>query len=114
MKGAITVEIIKQNNKQISVGDEKNNDILDLYDKFVEIKQKGWIKGDKKNRGSAGIIFEKLLKNSYNNFELPDYNGIEIKTKSSSREKYISLFSAVPDSFLFEIKRIVEQYGYPD
>lgn len=108
------MEIIKQNNKQISVGDEKNNDILDLYDKFVEIKQKGWIKGDKKNRGSAGIIFEKLLKNSYNNFELPDYNGIEIKTKSSIREKYVSLFSAVPDSFLFEIKRIVEQYGYPD
>lgn len=94
--------------------DNIDNIITELYDKFIHIKKVGWIKGNKKNKGAAGILFEELIGNTYNNFELPDYKGIEIKTKYSSKEKYISLFSAVPDSFLFEIKRIVESYGYPD
>lgn len=46
------------------------------------------------------------------NFEIPDYYGIEIKTKYSTREEYVTLFSAAPDSYLFEIKRLVSTYGY--
>lgn len=49
-----------------------------------------------------------------NNFEIADYNGIEIKTKISKKENYISLFCATPDSYLFEIKRIYETYAYYD
>jgi len=30
------------------------------------------------------------------------------------KETYITLFSAVPDSYLFKIKRISQEYGYPD
>lgn len=97
------------NNKNQEYIEEK-----ELFEKFLKIKKMGWIKGQKNNYGSAGIILEKLLNSSWTNFEIPDYNGIEIKTRSSSREKYITLFSAVPDSFLFEIKRLVEEYGYPN
>lgn len=86
----------------------------ELFKRFLEIRQLGWIEGQKNNYGSAGIIFEKLLNKNWTNFEIPDYNEIEIKTKSSLKEKYITLFSAVPDSFLFEIKRLVNEYGYPD
>lgn len=88
--------------------------MIELSEKFLEIKKTGWVKGEKNNYGSAGITFEKLINNNWTNFEIPDYNDIEIKTKSSPKEKYITLFSAIPDSFLFEIKRIVNQYGYPD
>lgn len=89
------------------------NDIIkELKIKFNVIKNDGWILGDKNNVGSAGILFEKLIGKTNNNFELPDYNNIEIKTKIKGREQYITLFVATPDSYLFEIKRILEKYGY--
>lgn len=55
-----------------------------------------------------------MIGNSFHNYPIPDYNGIEIKTKSSTKEEYITLFNSIPDSFLFEIKRIIKEYGYPD
>lgn len=85
-----------------------------LLNEFEKIKKLGWIKGDKNNKGGAGILIEKLLSNNWTNFEIPDYNGIEIKTKYSNKEKYITLFCANPDSFLFEVKRLLNNYGYPD
>lgn len=109
------------NKKNSTIMDNQSNietiqkQILELSNKFLEIKNSGWIKGEKNNHGSVGITFEKLINNNnWTNFEIPDYNDIEIKTTSSSNEKYLTLFNAVPDSFLFEIKRIVNQYGYPD
>lgn len=85
-----------------------------LLNEFSKIKKLGWIKGDKCNNGSAGILMEKLLNNNWTNFEIPDYEGVEIKTKYSNKEKYITLFCATPDSFLFEAKRLLNNYGYPD
>jgi len=87
---------------------------INLLNEFKKIKKLGWIKGDKCNNGSAGILIERLLNNNWTNFEIPDYDGIEIKTKYSNKEEYITLFCATPDSFLFEIKRLLNKYGYPD
>lgn len=88
--------------------------ILDLRIKCDNIISIGWIRCIKKGGGAAGLLFEELLEIPTNNFEIADYNGIEIKTKISKRENYISLFCATPDSYLFEIKRIYETYAYYD
>lgn len=83
-----------------------------------EIKNKvitnEWVESKDKGDGGVGITLESLLEKEKENFEIPDYKGIEIKAKCSIRETYITLFSAVPDSYLFEIKRLVQAYGYPD
>ena len=77
-----------------------------LKNKIEEIKKLGWIKCEQKNYGSVGLKIEELLNINSRNFEIPDYDEIEIKTKKSVSTKNITLFSASPDSFLFETKRL--------
>ena len=80
-----------------------------------EIKNKvitnQWIESKCKGNSGVGITLESLLQKERENFEIPDYKGIELKAKCSRKETYITLFSAVPDSYLFEIKRILKEYG---
>lgn len=84
-----------------------------LKKELDRIKKMGWMKCEQKNIGEVGLKLEKLLNKNPGNFEIPDYDDIEIKTKSSLREKSITLFNATPDSYLFEIKRLHGLYGYP-
>lgn len=85
---------------------------------FNEIKNKintsEWIVSTHKGRGAVGLTLESVLNKEIENFELPDYKGVELKAKYSKRESHITLFSATPDSYLFEIKRLRNLYGYPD
>ena len=91
------------------------NDIKNLKEKFKEIKKIGWMKCDKNNFGAIGTTFEKLVGLKTNQFEIPDFNSIEIKTKSRGKYKQISLFNCVPTGpFYHEIKRIKDLFGYPD
>lgn len=85
-----------------------------IINETEKIISRGWIKSECKGTGGMGITFEKLLNIETNQFEIPDYGSIEIKTKTNNKKGYICLFSATPDSYLFEIKRIHETYGYPD
>ena len=88
---------------------------LELLKKEIQvILNRGWIKGEGKGTSSAGLTFESLIGKTVDNLEIPDYHGIEIKTKYATKHLYMTLFNATPDSFLFEIKRIHEKYGYPD
>ncbi len=82
--------------------------------KIDDIKSMGWIKSVSKNNSGVGLTLEYLLNKPVENFELPDYNGIELKAKYSTKYPAISLFSAAPDSYVLEIKRIYEKYGYQD
>lgn len=85
---------------------------------FKEIKEKTinnkWIKSKGRGSSAVGLTFESLLQKETENFEIPDYKGIELKTKCSKKENFITLFSATPDSYLFQIKRLQSKYGYPD
>lgn len=91
------------------------NDAKTLKENFEKIRQMGWIKYDGTNYGMIGITFEKLLGLSTNEFEIPDFGEIEIKTKSKSKFDYVSLFNCVPTGPHFhEIERIKNLYGYPD
>lgn len=85
---------------------------------FLELKEiiitNEWIESKGKGNNNVGITLESLLNKDIENFELPDYKGIEVKAKYSKKESHITLFNATPDSYLFEIKRLYHEYGYPD
>mgnify|MGYP003306574241 CR=1 FL=1 len=88
--------------------------INELKQKFLIIKESGWIKGTGFGYNSVGITFEQLLGLSQNELEIADYNGIEIKTKRYSSKSYITLFSYTPEGkFYHEVERIKDTYGYP-
>ena len=89
--------------------------IKDLYEGFEKIQRIGWIRSlNSNNSGGVGLTFEKILGISNNELEIPDYNGIEIKTKRSNSNSYITLFSCKPEGkYYHEVERIKDQYGYP-
>ena len=92
-----------------------DENIKKLKLQFIRISNMGWIKGQGKGYKNIGYTFERLLNKEVENLEMPDYEGIEIKTKRVFNKSYITLFSANPDgSYLFEIERIRNTYGYPD
>ena len=91
-----------------------NSDILALKEKLDKIKNLGWIECENKNKSVTGKTLENLLEINPDNFEIPDYNTVEIKSKVSKRENYIDLFCATPDSYVLETKRLYDKYGYID
>ena len=91
-----------------------NSDILALKEKLDKIKNLGWIECKNKNKSVTGKTLENLLEINPDNFEIPDYNTIEIKSKVSKRENYIDLFCAIPDSYVLETKRLYDKYSYLD
>lgn len=85
-----------------------------LKEKISEIEKKGYIKGISKGYSSIGRTLENELGLVENEFGIPDYNGIEIKTRRTYSKSAITLFNATPDGDeLFEIERIKNTYGYP-
>lgn len=85
-----------------------------LQKEFKKIKEKGYIKGICNDFSAIGRTFESELNLPENTFSIPDYHGIEIKTRRSYSKSYITLFTAVPDGEeLFEIERLKETYGWP-
>lgn len=86
----------------------------ELTEKFLQIKKMGLIKSVSKGTAGVGNTFENLIGVPNNDFEIPDYNGIEIKTKKRISKSYITLFSATPDGPHFhEVERLKNEYGYP-
>lgn len=86
-----------------------------LKDKFEKVKCLGWIESTSNGRGNIGMTFERAIGITPNQFEIPDFAGIEIKTKQEFSTPYITLFSATFDgAYLFEMKRITNSYGIDD
>lgn len=92
-----------------------DDSILELQNEFIKIKHKGWIKGVESGTGSVGDTFENMLGLKKNNFDIPDFKGIEIKTNRKAKDCYITLFSSSCDGnkkyILYKIK---EQFGWYD
>lgn len=83
---------------------------LELY----KIQCKNWIPSKGKGTAAAGITLEKLLHKEEDHDILPDYHGIEIKTKIEGSEPFIGLFSMAFDNKPLEIRRLLKIGGYPD
>ena len=55
-----------------------------------------------------------LLKKEEDDFPTPDYHDIEIKVMNDNTKTNLHLFSLMPDGdYLFPIKRILQEIGYP-
>ena len=89
--------------------------LKELNEKFNQIKNSGWIKSTINGNSSIGRTFETLLGNNENSLEIPDYNGIEIKTKMSKKNIFTTLFNCKPEGLYYkETERIKDIYGYYD
>lgn len=92
-----------------------NNSFNLLYNKYKSIKNYGWIKSKRLGTGGIGYTFEYLIGKPEENFPIPDFEGIEIKTSRHNSWGKIHLFHATPDGeYLFPIKDILNMLGYPD
>ena len=91
-----------------------HNAFVKLNKEFERIKQKGYIKGIYNSPSSIGRTFEQELGIIGNNKSLPDYYGIELKTRKSNAKSLINLFNAFPDGReKNELLRLRDTYGYP-
>lgn len=89
--------------------------VTQLKKEFDSVKKLNWIKSYSNYNNSQGILFEQLIGKCIENFEIPDYQGIEIKTHIKSSNFPITLFNANPDGpFIFTANYLCETYGYPD
>lgn len=92
------------------------DDEIRLFQKqFRKIKDMEYVKSVRKGNTGIGATFEYLLGKEEENFSIPDYYGIEIKTRRSYSKAYITLFGAVPTgACYYEVKRLRDTYGYRD
>lgn len=88
--------------------------LKELKLEFYKIQCQNWILNRSNGTGAAGRTLEILLNKESDRFILPDYRGIEIKTKLSRNESYIALFSMAFDNKPLEMRRLLNGYGYPD
>ena len=84
-----------------------------LIKDFELIRKKGYIKAVNNNTSGIGLTFESMLGKEEDNFPLPDYLDIELKTKLKKSISPLNLFKLTPDGEdFYETKKIWEKYGY--
>lgn len=84
-----------------------------LNDAFYKIQCMNWIKSMGKGYSAAGKTLENVLGKKDDCDSLPDFDGIELKTKMDGADSYIGLVSMVPDSEPLLINRLLNNYGWP-
>jgi len=84
-----------------------------LRKKLNTIMQRGVIKCNYRHSSKVGYTIEDLLGLERNNYQKPDFFGIEIKTRATHSKPYITLFNLTPDSRENVISYIKNRYGYP-
>lgn len=87
--------------------------IIDLKEKFNKIKTMGYVKTVRNGSTGVGATFEYLIGKKEESFEIPDYYGIEIKTRRAYSKSSITLFNAVPTGgTYYEVKRLRDNFGW--
>lgn len=84
-----------------------------LNEEFKRIRKMGYVKSSRKGLTGVGKTFEDLLGKKEDNLDIPDYLGIEIKTKLGYSNSHITLFNLTPTGNV-ETQRLCQTYGYPD
>lgn len=104
--------------KKIQESITKENDIKRstriLLSKFIDIRNKGYIKSIRKGSTGVGATFEYCIGKKEDSLEEPDFYGVEIKVRRAYSKSKISLFNYAPlGNGTYESKRLLEKYGYP-
>lgn len=87
----------------------------EIQEKFNKIKNYGWIKSIRKGSTGIGATFEMAMGLNENSLEIPDFNGIEIKTKRNYSNSFTSLFNYAPKAKDYQqVEKLKDKYGYPD
>ena len=91
------------------------NNIKKLKELFNKIKNNEFSESLRTGSTSIGYTFESLIGKKEDSSYLPDFNGIEIKTKLGYSKSPMTLFTLVPKKDNVScIKEILHKYGYPD
>lgn len=86
-----------------------------LKKEFERVKAMGWIPAPHNRNNEQGSLFERMINKPEENFEIPDFEGIEIKTHIKNSKYFTTLFNANPEGKdFFEVNRLCNKYGYPD
>ena len=87
---------------------------LELRKKFTEIRNLGYIKPLRTGSTGIGYTFETLLNKEEDTSCIPDYKGIEIKTKLGYSKYPLKLFTCIPNpkGEISAARYILEKYGY--
>lgn len=86
-----------------------------LEKKFAFVKKQGYIKSLSESKNSVGITLENALGSSGGDFNVPDFEDIEIKAVRGYYAAEFDLFNSAPDGkYINSTKWIAENYGYPD
>lgn len=91
------------------------NNILELKKEFDRIKKLNYIKSLRKGTTGVGYTFETLINKKEDTSYLPDYKGIEIKTKLGNSKTAISLLSMVPNMAINNtspLYYLLDKFGY--
>lgn len=84
-----------------------------LKNEFIRIKRLGYVPSTRNGPTGIGKTLEDLLGKKEDTKGLPDYHGIELKTKRGYTRAYVTLFNATPEGEApNEIKRLRNTYGY--
>ncbi len=88
--------------------------IEELVTKLNDLYSSGWIKAEGTGSGRYGLALERELSISKNSSKKPDFKGIELKTKASS--KLQTLFSRTPSRHTGCSNNLdlIESWGYQD
>lgn len=84
-----------------------------LMNEFKKIRAMGYVKSSRNGVTGVGKTFEDLLNKKEDRLNLPDYLGIEIKTKLAYSKSYTTLFNKTLDGILVS-QNLCQKYGYPD
>jgi len=82
--------------------------------KFIEIKNKGFVRSLRKGPTGIGYTFESLLGIKENNLATPDIQGIEIKTHRIGSNNLITLFTFNKKVWKIDPLEAIKKYGVPD
>lgn len=89
-------------------------DFLVLKNEFKRIKRMGLIEPLRKGSTGLGYTFETLLNKKEDQECLPDFRGIELKTKLGYSKSPLTLFTFAPKRFKETATNyIFEKYSYP-
>lgn len=96
-------------------GDVTQESINELVEYFNKIKNTPFNKSLRKGPTGIGYTFESLLNKKEDRNYLPDFKGIELKTKLGFSKAPLTLFTLTPQSIKdYPIKYILDTFGSPD